>query len=409
MGFLSLLREALSAIAANRSRTALTLMGIIIGVGAVITVVGVGDGAKIVIGDLLGSFGSRTLLVVPNETAIRNSQRRYRYEEITREDISAINAEADAVKAVTPQITLEVLASYGGRNEDVQIMGTLHHYLAAENLSLERGRFLIPEDDLYLRKVGVLGAKIAGTLFGDEDPLGRFVRIETFEMEVVGVLEEEKASFISTVSEIDTSNNNMIFVPASTIGRITGSSMIYFLIGEAVDEDSIDTAKRQIMAILNANHGKWDGQHEKFAIQELGAVLETVNTATGTLTGFISVIAGIALLVAGIGIMNIMLVSVKERTREIGTRKALGAKQSSILNQFVLETLILCGGGGLIGVGLAATCVTIIAQLSSWPALISWSAVRLSVILSLLTGMVFGLYPASRAARLDPVDALRYE
>ena len=409
MGFLSLLREALSAIAANRSRTALTLLGIIIGVGAVITVVGVGNGAKTVIGDLLGSFGSKTLMVLPNDVVNRQSQRRYRYEEITREDISRINSEAAAVKAVTPQITVATTASNGGREETVQVMGTLHHYLAAGNLRVARGRFLRPEDDDYMRKVGVLGSKIAAALFGDEDPLGKYVRVDAFDIEVIGVLDEEKTSFISTVSEFDTSNNNMVFVPASTIGRLTGSSMIYFLIGEAVDEDSIDAAKRQIMAILNANHGKYEGKYEKYVIQEMGAILETIDIVTGTLTAFITVIAGIALLVAGIGIMNIMLVSVTERTREIGTRKALGAKQASILNQFVLETLILCGGGGLLGVGLAATLVAIIARVSSWPALISWGTVRLSVILSLVTGMVFGLYPASRAARMDPVEALRYE
>jgi len=157
------------------------------------------------------------------------------------------------------------------------------------------------------------------------------------------------------------------------------------------------------------NHGKWDGKHEKFTIQEMGAVLSMIDTTTGTITAFISIIAGIALVVAGIGIMNIMLVSVKERTREIGTRKALGAKQASILNQFVVETLLLCGLGGLAGVGLAAGAISLVAKLSSWPALISWGVVRLSVILSLTTGLIFGLYPASRAARMDPVEALRYE
>jgi len=141
----------------------------------------------------------------------------------------------------------------------------------------------------------------------------------------------------------------------------------------------------------------------------MGAILSMIDTTTNTITAFISIIAGIALVVAGIGIMNIMLVSVKERTREIGTRKALGAKQASILNQFVVETLLLCGLGGLAGVGLAALAIGLVAQLSKWPALISWGVVRLSVILSLSTGLIFGLYPASRAARMDPVEALRYE
>lgn len=410
MRFFALLFEAVSAISRNKSRTALTLLGIVIGVGSVVTVVGVGDGAKIVIGDLLGSFGSTSLIVLPNQAAMRQSDWRYRPEEITREDIAMINENAEAVEAVTPQIQIEITAAHGGRSERVRLVGTLHHFLSAGNMTIAEGRSLVPEDDELMRKVGVLGADIAERLFDEADPIGRFVNIEGItEMEVVGVLEREEKSFISTVSEFDTTNNNTIFVPAATVERVGGSSYIYFLFGDAVSEERIDEAKRQILTILTANHGKWDGKYEKFAIQEMGAVLDTIDMTTSTLTAFISIIAGIALLVAGIGIMNIMLVSVKERTREIGTRKALGAKQAAILNQFVVETLVVCGGGGLIGVGLAAGAIAIVAELSGWPAVISFGAVRLSVLLSLVTGLVFGLYPASRAARMDPVEALRYE
>lgn len=410
MKALDLLREALSAIARNKSRTALTLLGIIIGVGAVVTVVGVGDGAKRVIGDLLGSFGSRSIIVLPNQTVIRESDGRFRPEEITRDDIRMINQQATAVQAVTPQIQTNLDASYDGTVRRVRLLGTLHHFLDAQGMTVSRGRFLRPEDDAYMRKVGVLGAEAAEGLFGPEDPIGEFVDIGGItQVEIIGVLEREERSFISTVSSFDTTSNNTIFVPASTVERVGGSSEIFFLIGEARTEESIDEAKRQILNILTVNHGKWDGRYEKFAIQEMGAVLDTIDTTTATLTAFISIIAGIALLVAGIGIMNIMLVSVKERTREIGTRKALGAKQASILNQFVVETLMICGGGGILGVALAAGAIEIIAYLSEWPALVSWGAVQLSVLLSLATGLIFGLYPASRAARMDPVEALRYE
>ena len=410
MKALDLLREALSAIARNKSRTALTLLGIIIGVGAVVTVVGVGDGAKRVIGDLLGSFGSKSIIVLPNQTVIRESDGRFSPEEITREDIRLINQEASAVQAVTPQIQTNLDVSYGSEERRVRLMGTLHHYLDAQGMTVTRGRFLRPEDDTYMQKVGVLGADVAEALFASQDPLGEFVDIGGItQVEVIGVLQREEKSFISTVSDFDTTSNNTVFVPASTVERVGGSSEIYFLIGEARSEESISEAKRQILNVLTVNHGKWDGRYEKFAIQEMGAVLDTIDTPTATLTAFITIIAAIALLVAGIGIMNIMLVSVKERTREIGTRKALGAKQASILNQFVVETLMICGGGGLLGVVLAAGAIELIAYLSDWPALISWGAVQLSVLLSLATGLIFGLYPASRAARMDPVEALRYE
>ncbi|MFW5728218.1 MAG: ABC transporter permease [Spirochaetota bacterium] len=410
MKALDLLREALGAIARNKSRTALTLLGIVIGVGSVVTVVGVGDGAKRVIGDLLGSFGSRSIIVLPNQTAIRESEGRFRPEEITREDIRLINQEASAVAAVTPQIQTDLDVAYGNQVRRVRLMGTLHHYLDAQGMTVARGRFLRPEDDTYMQKVGVLGAEAAEGLFGAEDPVGKSIDVgDITQVEVIGVLEQQERSFISTVSDFDTTSNNTVFVPASTVERVGGSSEIFFLIGEARTEESIDEAKRQILNILTINHGRWDGRHEKFAIQEMGAVLDTIDTTTATLTAFITIIAAIALLVAGIGIMNIMLVSVKERTREIGTRKALGAKQASILNQFVVETLLICGGGGILGVGLAAVAIEIIARISEWPALVSWGAVQLSVILSLVTGLVFGLYPASRAARMDPVEALRYE
>jgi putative ABC transport system permease protein len=410
MRLLSLIEEAVLAIRTNRSRTALTILGIVIGVGSVITVVGVGDGAKQVVGDLLGQFGSTSLIVAPNFTAIRESKGRYRFEEITREDIETINSRAPAVAAVTPQIEMEADVRYGEKLEKAGLLGTMHQYLSASRLSLRRGRFLDADDDTFMRKVGVLGHDLSERLFGASDPVGRYVRVNNIvEVEIVGVLEKEEKSFISTVSDFDTSNNNRLFVPSSAIERVGGSSQVYFLMGEAVSAESVDDAKQQIVSILDHNHGKWDGTVEKYIVQEMGQVIAMIDTATGTLTTAISIIAGIALLVAGIGIMNIMLVSVKERTREIGVRKALGATQASILNQFLLETLILCGGGGLFGVGVAVVAIRVVAAITKWPAMVSGSVIQLAVILSLVTGLVFGLYPASKAARMDPVEALRYE
>ena len=406
----SLLEESWLAVRTNRSRTILTILGIVIGVGAVISVVGIGDGAKKVVGDLLGQYGSTSLVVFPNFTAIQSSKGRYRFEEITRDDIQTINSNAQSVAAVTPQITLDVTVKSGELSEKTMLMGTTTTYLEATKLKLSRGRFLNEDDDLFQRKVGVLGAELARKLFGDTNPIGSFVKIENItEIEIIGVLETEEKSFISTVSDFDTSNNNRLFVPSSAVERVGGSSMIYFLNGEAVSKEKIEDAKLEIMAILNQNHGKWDGKVEKYQVQEMGQVLTMMDTATGTLTTIVSLIAAIALVVAGIGIMNIMLVSVKERTREIGVRKALGAKQSSILNQFLLETLILCGGGGLFGVVFAAIAIYLVSALTKWPALISGSVIQLAVILSLVTGLIFGLYPASKAAKMDPVEALRYE
>ncbi len=406
----SLFEEAWLAIRANRSRAALTILGIVIGVGSVIAVVGIGDGAKHVVGDLLGRFGSTSLLIYPNFTAIRESKGRYRFEEITREDIDTINGEATAVRSVTPELSMDAQVRHGDASEQATLVGTMHQYVEGGKVSVASGRFISEADDDGLRKVGVLGADLAARLFGEAEPVGSFVRVNNLmDFEVIGVLAREEQSFISTVSDFDTSNNARLFVPSSALSRMGGGTQVFLLTGEAVAVGRIEEASREIMAVLDRNHGKWGGTTSKYIVQEMGQILSMIDTATSALTAAISIIAGIALVVAGIGIMNIMLVSVKERTREIGVRKALGARQSTILNQFLIETLALCGGGGLIGVAFAVVAIHAVSALTKWPAMVSWSVIQLAVTLSLVTGLVFGLYPASRAARMDPVEALRYE
>jgi putative ABC transport system permease protein len=410
MRFKTLLYEAWLSVKFNRSRTALTLLGIVIGVGSVITIVGAGDGAKVVVRDILGDFGSTSLFVAPNFPVIRRSRGQFDMEEITRQDVEQINRQADAVRAVSPQLSQETTVRYLDREETATLFGTMHHFLEAEDVAIEEGRFLTEQDDLFLRKVGVLGYEIAKKLFPETSPLGQFIKIEAgVELEIVGVLGREEKSFISTVSAFDTSTNNRVFIPASTVERVAGRSFIYFLIGDAVSAERIEDAKRQILSILTENHGKYDGRYEKYFVQEMALLLSMIDSTTETITALISIIAGIALVVAGIGIMNVMLVSVKERTKEIGTRKALGAKQSSILNQFLLETIMLCGGGGLLGVAGAVVAIHTVSSLTKWPALVSFPIIRLALLLSLITGLLFGLYPAGQAAKMDPVEALRYE
>ena len=204
--------------------------------------------------------------------------------------------------------------------------------------------------------------------------------------------------------------DDRVFVPISTLERVTRfDDVVSILWGEAVSLREIEAAKRQIVAILDANHGRFDGIHHKFVVHDWAQLLSTIESTTGTITAMVSILGIISLVVAGIGVMNIMLVSVRERTREIGTRKALGAQPAAILNQFMVEAVLVCGGGGLAGVGLAAAVISIVAEATGWPGLVSWPTIRLAFLLSFGTGLVFGLYPASRAARLPPVEALRHD
>ncbi len=409
MGPGALIFAALAAIADGRSRTTLALLGILIGVGSVVTIVGLGDGAKLVVRDAISSFGAGSLMVLPNYQIIEASDGRYDWPSLTRTDVARINAEADAVRAVTPQLTWSGFsARHGERTRAVEIYGTLHHYLETGQISVAAGRFLHPEDDRLQRKVAVLGAEVADALFPDQPPLGALISLENqVELEVIGVLAPEERSVLSVTDEFTA--DERVYVPISTVERVTGMDVISILWGEADSLRTIEDAKRQILAILDANHGRFDGVHHKFVVHDWAQLLATIESTTGTITALVSILGIIALAVAGIGVMNIMLVSVRERTREIGTRKALGAQPAAILNQFVVEAVLICGGGGLAGIGLAAAVIYGVAQLTQWPGLISLATVRLAFLLSFGTGLVFGLYPASRAARMDPVEALRHE
>jgi len=411
VGIGALILAALAAVADNRFRATLALLGITIGVGSVIAIVGLGDGAKLVVRDAISRFGAGSLMVLPNYQVIEASDGRYEWPSITREDIAQINAGADAVRAVTPQANWSGFsARRAGRTREVEIFGTLHYFLAVNSSTrLARGRFLHPEDDRLQRKVAVLGADVAADLFPEQEALGELISIEDwFELEVIGVLAPEEDSLLEVGEEFTV--DDRVFVPISTLERVTRfDDVVSILWGEAVSLRAIEAAKQQIVAILDANHGRFDGIHHKFVVHDWAQLLSTIESSTGTITALVSVLGIISLVVAGIGVMNIMLVSVRERTREIGTRKALGAQPAAILNQFMVEAVLVCGGGGLAGVGLAAAVISIIAEVTDWPGLISWPTVRLAFLLSFGTGLVFGLYPASRAARMPPVEALRHD
>jgi len=410
MQFKDLMTESVQSIKNNPSRATLLLLGLVIGITSVITVVSMGRGASEVIADLLGGMGSKSVLIYPNWKVIDESRGKYRYEELTQKDIDDLNSKIPGLKGVSPSINMNFTFTRKGRSSDATLLGTLPMYFELTDLQIQRGRLLAVEDNTQKRKAAVLGAWIAKELFPGEDPIGQTLTVKNVgQLSIVGVLKEEEQGMASSISGDEDGHNRTVFVPASTIERVGGQSNIYFLQGEALSEDGLEDLVKRIQSLLNYNHGLYDGKHNKYVVMEMKAILDTIDQATGTLTLFISIIAGISLVVAGVSVINIMLISVKERTREIGTRKAIGAPPYMILNQFMIETLILCGSGGILGTLFSLLAVFIISKVTGWPALFDRGTVLLSISLALITGLIAGMIPASRAADMDPVEALRYE
>ena len=409
MRFSDLTTESLTSVITNKSRTFLLLLGLIIGIASVATVVSVGDGATSVISELFKGYSPSTIEVKPNYNVIWKNN--YRLASFTRDDLRDLNNKVESIKGIVPAVFAKKKVSYKTHKMDTQIMGTYPMFFKIREMEIESGRFFNMEDDHQLRKIGVIGQELKQDLFGRGPAVGKFISVKGWgKIEVVGVLKELELNSVANKISGQKAHDEYVFMPVSTINRRLGQNFkIRFLQAEAVSEREVEIAKAEILGVLRYNHGKFEGKYDKFKVESLVGLLNTIRTTISTLTGFIACIAGISLVVAGVGVMNIMLITVKERTREIGTRKALGAAPHIILNQIILETILLCGSGGIIGAVVSAIAVKIIAHVTDWPSVLNVKMVILSVSLSVITGLVFGLIPASRASDMDPVEALRYE
>jgi len=403
MDIVESIKMATTTLVANKLRSSLTMLGIIIGNASVIAMIGIGEGAQKYIAKELESLGPNVLFVIPGN---RETQRISLDlpKTLVLADAEAIASQVPSVQAVAPEFNSRSLVTYRNKNTNVNVIGTTPGFLPVRQFDVARGRFLTNLDIKRSNQVVVLGADLAERLFEKVDPVGQQLRLKNVTFQVIGVLQ-------SKGSNLGVDYDDAAFVPITTMAnRIAGRTSPYgieltYLVAAAKDADSVDAAEFQITNLLRLRH-KLTGEDD-FTINTQKDALETVGKITGALTLMLTAIAGISLFVGGIGVMNIMLVSVTERTQEIGLRKAIGAREQDILIQFMIEAVILSAAGGVLGTLIGVGGSLLIGTVTPLQAGVSPVAIVLAVGVSGSIGLFFGVVPARRAAKLDPIVALR--
>ena len=406
MLFGEIITVALGALRANKLRSVLTMLGIVIGVAAVIAMIALGTGAQQAVKDRIAALGTTLLTVNPGQqrgfgVAIADAQAK-----LTMDDSKALEERGTSLAAVQPEMNRNLQVTWGNKNTNTSIVGTSSNYLEVRKYKLQYGRMFTSAEDEGKQRVAVIGPAVA-TNMGLDTPevlLGETIRIRGIQFLVVGVLESKgQASPFGNPDE-------QILIPLNTARfRVIGSDRLRSISVLARTEDGIPEAMADIQRVLRREHRIRQGRPDDFQIRSQADFLNTLGETTQVFTFLLSGIAAISLLVGGIGIMNIMLVSVTERTREIGVRKALGATRRNILLQFLIEAVVLCCLGGIIGILLGSGGAVIMSKTAGWNTEVSPGAVGLAFAFSALVGVLFGVWPARRAASLDPIIALRYE
>jgi putative ABC transport system permease protein len=398
---------ALRAIRRNVLRAALTVLGILIGVASVVSITALGAGARDSMGAKIESLGSNFFIVFPQSTAVSGAHgAQGSGKRLSDDDGRAIERDATSVKSVAPMLGLQAQVVYGDRNWSTEINGTTTAILDVGNWQVERGSMWTERDEVTKDKVCVLGATVARNLFGSLDPVGQTIRIGRYPYQVRGVFKAKGQG------PFGGDQDDVAMMPIGSMrARILKAPPGYagILLISATSGDTTDRAVSQVGAILRQRHGITEGARPDFDIRTQKEFHEKQETIFNVITALLVIIAGISLLVGGIGVMNIMLVSVTERTREIGIRMAIGAQEGDIRAQFLIEAVVLALLGGIIGAVLGAAIVFVAAQIQHWDMHVNAGALFVSLAVSGLTGVAFGFFPARRAAKLDPIVALRHE
>ena len=407
MNLLMIIRVAFRALVRNKMRAALTMLGIIIGVSAVIAMVSIGQGASASVQAQIESIGTNLLFVsagAQNVGGVRSGTGDSGTNTLTVEDLEAIKREVPSVSMVTPAINARSQLVSGNMNWNTSVQGVSEQYPEIRKWSVQNGTFFTDSDVRTAARVIVIGQSIADNLFPGMDAVGQTLRVSNLPFRVVGVMVRKGQD------QGGRDQDDIAFAPYTTVQKkVLGNTRVQIAYVSAISEDATYTAQSQISDLLRQRHNLTSNEPDDFTVRNMTDVAEAANETSKTMTILLACIAGVSLLVGGIGIMNIMLVSVTERTREIGIRMAIGARSSAVRSQFLIESIVLSLTGGTIGILLGIGLSLAIPAMLGWPTLVSMMAIVGSVVFSVAVGIFFGYYPARKAAALDPIEALRYE
>lgn len=397
----AMLKVGISSLTANKLRSFLAMLGIIIGVAAVIAMLGIGSGARQQVMDRFAALGSNLLTVMPGQRGshgvVSGTQ-----QNLSLDDAMAIAEEVENVVMVAPAVRGNAQIKYFNRNARSAVHGTSVTYFPIQSINIERGRAFTENEAESMARVAVIGTVAAENIFEENDPVNEIIKINGINFRIVGLMESKGEGWMSP--------DDRVIVPYTTAMELLfGEDYLREISIQTVRESDMDQVESDVKSLLRRRHRLQEGEDDDFSVRNMADIRRNVSEVTDVFRWLLGGIAAISLLVGGIGIMNIMLVIVTERTREIGIRKAIGARETHILLQFLIESVIISGLGGVIGLGLGIGVAKAIPNFSQFTTLVEWQSALMALVVATLVGVFFGFYPAWRASTLDPVDALRYE